>query len=222
MLKSLLTQIKIIYFATKPELALLAFISVLLLFSFFGVIPSAAELSQKLYSLFVRYGVPLVAICSFLEGIVGINAYFPGAFTILTAMSTTSGDPLRGTVMFLVIFTSSFAANILSFYIGTMSPKAQRLIRKDFTRKKFWATYWHPQLASFTAFELGNFKSIIFSDFIRFAFPPCFSWNLFWGLVMYYSKLTSSATSSFLYVFLIYLILVIIWKSSTEIQRISH
>ena len=192
----------------RAELTLLCVTIVILIASGFNLIPSMETIGALVFEAFVKHGIALVAACSILEGIVGINTYFPGSFTILVAMSTTAGDPIRGLGMFVAITISAFVANIVSFLIGTTIKSAS----PPPNSRIFWLTYWHPQFASLTAFQAGASGHLSLMRFFKQFTPPLIIWNTFWAILMYNIKLTPSSGSSIIYIFLIYLIVAAAYK----------
>lgn len=193
-----------------PPLVLLLLLVVLYSLSWAQVIPEPRELSQKLSHLFSHYGLPLVILCSFLENLAGVNSYFPGALTILTAMALTAGQPAKAIATYLAIYLPALVANILSFRFGLLT--RQQGVENGLSVKKtcMWiaATYWHPQLASLTAYSIGS-KNLRFRTFVKCSFPISFAWSVFWAVLIYTSGLLVDFTS---YLFLLSFIYAIGWS----------
>ena len=179
----------------------------------FGLIPSPAQLNEILVEKFKNYGLPLIAVCAFLENLVGVNAYFPGAFTILTGMALTAGNPSRAVLTYFIIYIPSFVANILSFYFGLLYRQNDL---KGITRKErnttlwFFLTYWHPQLAALTAFTIGSDGVLSKGNFIKHSFRASLFWSIFWGVIIYHFGLFANVAHNFMTLFLGY---VVVWAA---------
>jgi membrane protein DedA with SNARE-associated domain len=199
--------------ALLPQLALLTLIAVLYFFSLLGVIPSPQQLNNSLVKMFIEYGLPLIALSSFLENLVGFNAYFPGAFTILTGMSLTSGHPEQALLTYCVIYFPSYSANILSYYFGRWG-KFKQFEVSPTPPKRIWLwffiTYWHPQLASVTAFSAG-IQSIRYKiSFFACSFITSLFWSTFWALIIYHYGLVANVSGYFSLLFICY---ILIWTA---------
>lgn len=171
-----------------------------------GTIPPPQELSQKLGELFLIYGIPLVVVCSFLENLAGANSYFPGAFTILTAMAVTAGHPAQAVATYFAIYLPAVTANYLSFWLGTLT-RPESNAEKGSNRKLFiWvaATYWHPQLASLTAYSMGAKRLLSFRAFALLSLPVSFVWSVFWATIIYFFGVLTDFTGYLFVLFLLY------------------
>ena len=201
-----------------PQIVILSLIGVLYLLSLFEIIPSPIELNGILVEKFKTYGLPLIAICAFLENFVLVNAYFPGAFTILTGMALTAGNPSKAVLTYFVIYLPSYTANILSYYCGFLY-KGEDI--GGATQKKrgsllwFFLTYWHPQLAALTAFSTGAKKSLSHGDFIKHSLSISLFWSMFWGIIIYHFGFFTDIAHNFVVLFLGY---VMIW-AAVDIYR---
>lgn len=190
----------------RPQLIILGAIGTLHFIAHLGAIPSPAGLNHFLQIAFKEYGVPLVAACSFLENLAIANGYFPGAFTILAGMASTSGDPARALIMYLAIFVPAVIANLLSYWIGRLAEGNNPDANKEGSRWRFWLTYWHPQLASITAFEIGSDHSVGFSRFAMRAALPCLAWSIFWATCIYWTGTVADVGGYFWSGFILYLV----------------
>jgi membrane protein DedA with SNARE-associated domain len=190
--------------SARPQLILLGVIGVLHLVSATGLIPSPSALNSILKEAFVRHGVPLVALCSFFENLAMVNGYFPGAFTILAGMASTAGDPARAVAMYFAIYVPALTANIASYWIGKASSTKNRteIVQSSTV---FWATYWHPQLASVTAFDCGSSARLGFGRFVARSLPASLTWSLFWAYFLYHSGMIADISGYFWSGFICYL-----------------
>lgn len=177
-----------------PQLALLGGILTLALLSKQGILPSTSSLMQSIKGLFEKHGLPLVAICSFLENIVGFNAYFPGSVAILAGMALTAGDPTRALLTYFAIVLPAGSANVLSYLSGRYlarkeeySPDSDRtnIEHANQSWMLFLATYWHPHLAATTSFAVG-IKGMLFKSYLIKFTIASLVWSAFWGLAVYH------------------------------------
>ncbi len=193
-----------------PQLVIFSFIGVLYCISLVGLIPTPDQLNGILVEKFKIYGLPLIVFSAFLENLVGFNAYFPGAFTILTGMALTAGNPERAVLTYFAIYLPSFVANVLSYFFGAFCKNK----KVDATSKKrnpllwFFATYWHPQLASLTAFAAGSGGVSGPRQFFKGAIVASLFWSVFWAFIIYHFGLFADVAKHFVTIFLIY---VVIW-----------
>jgi membrane protein DedA with SNARE-associated domain len=141
--------------------------------------------------IFREYGVLAVAPISFLENLIGLNAYFPGSVVILGAMALTSGQPQLAACTFLAIFAPSFAAHQVNFLIGRHF-RTNSAVYADAGRYKtsieinllFASTLWHPHFAALTSIDSGA-QGMSYRRFLSFFTAWFLLWNLFWGVTMY-------------------------------------
>ncbi len=196
-----------------PQIVILTVIGVLYLLSHVALIPSPMELNRLLVESFKHYGLPLIAVCAFLENLIGINAYFPGAFTILTGMALTAGNPTQAIVTYFVIYLPSYAANVVSFYIGFLN-KTDSTNRPPPKKRNqmlwFLLTYWHPQLAAVTAYSAGATRAATPKLFIQYSLQSSFFWSVFWAVIIYRFGIFADVGKSFVALFLGY---VLIWAA---------
>jgi len=188
----------------KIQLLIFSVISAFLLTQLFWQLPSFDEMIRLLGIFFDEKGNYVVAVASFLENIIGINAYFPGSAVILSTMAITHGFPMKAVITFLFIYFPSILAHIINYYVGTL------LKIKDDTPLKtnlwlwFFGTMWHPSFAAVTSTQCGS-KNIPFSKFLFYYLPTGFLWYLFWGTLMYSLGSIGNVGSLFIYIFMIYL-----------------
>lgn len=207
--------------ALLPQTILLALIAVLYLLSLFAVIPSPSDLNDILLEAFRRYGLPLIALSSFLENLVGFNAYFPGAFTILTGMSLTAGHAGKAVLTYFIIYVPACVANVLSYFLGGCRKPGLREINSSFSQKIwlwFLLTYWHPQLASVTAFSAGV-RNIPKTTFLGHALVASLFWSLFWAVIIYHVGLIANTARYFTFLFVVY---VLIWAAIDTRSFLRH
>ena len=203
--------------AVLPQLILLTLISLLYVLSLLGALPSPIELNRMLVDGFKEYGLPLIAICSFVENLVGVNAYFPGAFTILTGMSLTAGHPAKALVTYFAIYLPAYIANLISFFLARSYPSPGPAGQPTHSNRLPWVwfilTYWHPQLAALTAFAAGSHRQINARSFVQLSLSVSFGWSIFWGMLIYHFGLLAHVVDHFALLFFIYVIAWALWDA---------
>lgn|GEM_PF-3625773 len=170
------------------------------------IIPSLDSVSLYLNDAFKKYGLVAVSCFSFIENIVGVNAYFPGSVVILTAMSMTGGNIAMGLKTYFSIMLSAFVAYNVNYGIGrfftykNVSSKTDRAI----THALFMSTFWHPHFAALTCLAAGANGIGYFAFFRLFIISGLF-WNSFWGLLMYNVGWLTSANLDLMPLMYVYL-----------------
>ena len=187
------------------------------LLAHFGYIPDTNELTEILSAIFNKYGLPLIALASFLENIVGLNVYFPGSIVILTSMSLTAGDPGKAVLVFIAIFLPSTLAqnaNYLIGYFSTKNLKKQNLIKLSKIKLGllFGSTFWHPHTTAITCMASGS-EGLSYVVFLKYFIVFSLFWNVFWAITMYHFGYFAKATSNLTLFFYIYLVLWIAWDA---------
>lgn len=206
-----------------PQLCVLGALSLLHLLALNGMMPSPERLTAQVENLFAKHGLPLVALCSFLENIVGVNAYFPGSIAILAGMALTAGNPTRALQMYFAIVIPAIAANQLSYWIGwRLRSRTDRLSISG--AKKIWTwfllTYWHPHLAATTAMASGA-GYLKYRTFLRYFLVASLSWSIIWGLTIYHFGQELELRSNLVSLFYVYLVAWIVWDLIRPISRPS-
>jgi hypothetical protein len=212
--------------AILPQLVIL-FVACLLFFAAsINIIPPPSDLGRFLVTMFDKYGLALIAISSFFESMVGLNVYYPGAFTILTGMALTAGNPKRAVATYFCIVAPAILANFLSFRLGNIQKNESRFTVISPTPLAVWfkllLTYWHPQLASLTAYSLGSSSTLASLRFLKMALPVSLGWSLLWASIIYRFGLFFDLSGYVLPLFLGYLIIWLtfdIWRFWTQRPR---
>jgi hypothetical protein len=168
-------------------LSILTVVLVYLLARSAGVLPTAKALSDGLGVYFDRYGLGLLAFVCFIEYFAPINTWFPGAFGILSAMASTSGDPSKALIVFLVIWISSFVGLAASYLFGGFflrnhyrtgnEPASHSLLQG--------ILFIHPQMASLHLLQLGAERQFSLQLMVQ-TIGYQSAWSLFWGGTIYW------------------------------------
>jgi membrane protein DedA with SNARE-associated domain len=176
----------------RVQISLLSFLLVLSALSTWGFIPPLGELTAQLNDLFDAHGVISIGIISFIENVIGLNAFFPGSIVILLAMSMTAGDPERALITFLFIYIPAVAAHNINYMLGVLGfsaskPDEGRRIKttsKSSIAYLFAITFWHPHFTALSCLTAGA-EGMKYRKFIFWFLSVSLPWNIFWALLMY-------------------------------------
>lgn len=202
-------MLEYIKYVKGPIILLLAFIFLQLLASY-GIIPSLENLSGIIKSFFESYGLPAIAILSFVENIVGVNAYFPGSIVILTAMALSAGDPILGILTYATIFGFAFLAYNINYFLGKyLLFSGQNINISNKSSYELWVwylgTFWHPHLAAITCVISGS-QGLEYKLFFKRILIAGFFWNTFWGITMYNLGVFAKKSNDITLIMYLYLI----------------
>ncbi|MBN2617655.1 MAG: hypothetical protein JXR64_05010 [Spirochaetales bacterium] len=174
----------------KIQLFVLLIVIVAYILNVSGFLPSTSEMILKLNDLFLEYGLPIVALSSFLEHIVGVNVYFPGSIVIVTAMTLAAGNLSFAITIFLAEVIPAILAYIFNYFVTYFA------VKKDtstniYSEKKFYkylilyfSTLWHPHFGAVTCIQSAKEKMPI-KTFLLLLIPFAFFWDLCWGILIY-------------------------------------
>jgi membrane protein DedA with SNARE-associated domain len=176
----------------KAPLVFLLFFTLLHAASITGVLPSINDLGALVKTFFDDYGLVAIGVLSFIENIIGVNAYFPGSIVILTGMSLTAGQPLRGIMTFGVITLFAFLAYNINYFIGRLFKKNTLLEGRHTNSSKtnielwvwYFGSFWHPHFAALTCVITGS-EGFSYRWFAFRLLVVGIFWNAFWAITMY-------------------------------------
>lgn len=160
-----------------------------------GIIPGPGKVILFLQSLYADYGYLVVFVSAVLEGLIGLNFYFPGSTAILLGVifAQRSNLSIPAVVLLTIIgFTISYTAN---YFIGKhgVHKLSQKLgygetITKQGTKlaKNGWWTifscYFHPNLAAIISTGAGLIK-MPFWKFTLISTLSLIFWDSLWAIL---------------------------------------
>ena len=206
--------------AITPQLVLIGLILTLEICSRVGLLPSPSDLSHRLTELFLRYGLPLVAISSFLENSAGVGTYFPGSIALITAMTLTAGDPHRALLTYIAVVVPAVAANLFSYWVGHLTRRKSTPAKRSPRSLVFWyaTTYWHPQLAGITAMASGA-EGVPFLSYAASFLPISIGWSLAWAILLYNAGRAINVPQAFAPALYVYLVGWLLWDVRKYLRR---
>jgi membrane protein DedA with SNARE-associated domain len=180
----------------RAQIIVGALLVVCYLLNLAGVIPPPEIVYDRIEKIFSVHGVFFIGPISFIENVVGLNAYFPGSVAILGSMALTAGNPRLALVTFIAIVVPAFLAHQVNYFLG------RRIARRSAVGKErgqkmnsrygpgigthliFFTTLWHPHFAALTSIDAGS-QGLGYRRFTKLFGLWFLFWNIFWGGVMY-------------------------------------
>jgi hypothetical protein len=200
-----------------PHLFLLLLLATLQVLAMVNIIPPAEVLSSLLSHALQEGGLTLVAVASLLENLPGVNTYFPGSIVLLVRMTSTAGEPYQALLVYFCVLLPAIGGNLCSFYIGRIFPRratggteSRSATDSRKTIAFYVLTYWHPHLASLTAYASGS-TGMGAGTHAKYFLPVCISWSMFWAFLLYHTGAILDMNSQLVWLSWVYLALWIIW-----------
>ncbi len=81
-------------------------------------LPSPFELSKMIIGWFSMYGLSLLFVAAFIEGVFVFGMYFPGSLAIALAVYSLGKTPLDLLIIGSISFLAFLIANIINYYLG--------------------------------------------------------------------------------------------------------
>jgi membrane protein DedA with SNARE-associated domain len=174
-----------------------------------------------------RYGVAIVLLCAYIEGLLLIGWYFPGTLVVIFAFIVAGPDAARVAQVAAAAGLGLFAAYVTNFFVGKYGwyrlllafglreplDNAQRRLTR-YGLSAIAMTYWQANLASCIStaagilqFPVGRFAAI---SFLAEAF-----WISFWATLIFFLGKTALSLAGFRIIFLA----ILIWIAVRLIYR---
>ena len=174
-----------------------------------------------------RYGIVIVLLSAYLEGLLLIGWYFPGTLVIIFALIVSAADPLAYIQVALAAGSALYCAQVTNFFIGKYGwyrlllafglhaplENAKRRLTK-YGLSAIFTTFWQANLASLISTAAGILQFPA-SRFAALAFLAQGLWLTFWATLIY---LLGTAALS-LAGFRIILLAILVWIAARLIYR---
>ena len=162
-----------------------------------GSIPSSDELVEHLTKLYERFGYEIIIIGAFLESMVVVNLFVPGASAVtLGAIFARSGQ-IDLTLAVLAASLGAIFGYIIDFLLGKFGfglafkvfgyggaiEKAKLKIENGKV-KTFGLSFIHPNIGSIVALAAGAI-GMRFKNFLMLCGLSTLAWFSFWGIVVF-------------------------------------
>lgn len=182
---------------SAPLILLTAYLVLYLGWKLLGL-PSDEVMKNKIISYFANYGLVIVFVGAFLEGVLLIGQYFPGGFIIFFGVISAGANVLRAAEIVAIVCISFFIAYYLNYLIGkygwyrlllrfglgkTIEITKEKLAKHELST--ILSTYWEPNLSSITATAAGILQ-IPRRRFLIHSIIGILIWETFWGILVFF------------------------------------
>ena len=187
---------KVLALLIPPLILLVAYLMMFYLWKFFGL-PTDERMQDIIRAYFDHYGLLIVLVGAFIEGVLLFGQYFPGGFIIFFGVVSASGNVFRATEVVGVVCISFFLAYYLNYLMGKygwyklfirfglgrwIEDAKKKLVKQELNA--ILSTYWEPNLASITATAAGILQ-IPRPRFFLYSAIGILIWETFWGVVVF-------------------------------------
>jgi membrane protein DedA with SNARE-associated domain len=190
-------------------------------------LPPEETMAQAAKQYLDRYGLAIVLICAYLEGLLVIGWYFPGTLVIVLSLIFAAPHPARFALTAAVAGTGLFSAFVTNFFAGKYGwyrlllafgwreplDNAQKRLTK-YGLSAIFTTYWQANLASCISTAAGILQFPP-RRFILYSAIAEALWVTFWASIIFF--LGSAALS--LVGFRMILFLIMLWIAGRLIYR---
>jgi membrane protein DedA with SNARE-associated domain len=174
-----------------------------------------------------RYGVVIVLICAYLEGLLVIGWYFPGTLVIILALLVAGQDVPRVAQVAALAGAGLLAAYVTNFYAGKYGwyrlllafglreplANAQRRLTR-YGLSAIFTTYWQANLASVISTAAGILQFPA-SRFLAYSLAAEAFWIAFWATVIFFLGRAALSLAGFRMI----LLMILIWIAVRLIFR---
>ena len=158
--------------------------------------PQGEELIVITQGWFERYGLLIIFISAFIEGVLLLGQYYPGGLVIFLGVISSGGNIERVIAVVSTVSLAFIISYSINWLLGkhgwytlflkfglkeTLETAKDKLGKHEFNA--IMLSYWEPNLASVTATAAG----ILHIPFRRFFFHSSIGvivWNAFWGILV--------------------------------------
>jgi membrane protein DedA with SNARE-associated domain len=190
-------------------------------------LPPEETMAQAAKDYLDRYGVVIVLISAYLEGLLLIGWYFPGTLVIILALVFAAPDPLRTAEVAAIAGTGLFSAYVTNFFAGKYGwyrlllafglreplENAQKRLTK-YGLSAIFTTYWQANLASCISTAAGILQFPV-GRFVALSFLAEAMWVSFWSTLIFFLGKAALSLAGFRMI----LLLILIWIAARLIYR---
>lgn len=221
-----------------PLLLFVLYTSLFLIWHLFNF-PSTEVLTVMVNEWFNKYGIPVLLLGSFLEGVLLVGSYFPGVFIIFLGV-VVADSALEATLAVFISTIGLLIAHILNYFLGKYGwyrllvkfgmsdavEQSKRRLEKQ-GPKAILFSYWLPSLGTITDTAAGII-GIPFKIFIKYSVISSIFWySLVGALVFISGDVTLSVATGgtgmiFVYTFIFVWMIILISVDYFERKKISN
>ena len=179
-----------------PLLFLVLYASLTIVWQFFDF-PSVERLTEIVGIWFEKYGIPVLLVGSFLEGILLIGSYFPGVFVIFLGV-LVADSPIEAGFAVAICTIGLLVAHITNYFLGKYGwykllvkfgmKEAVEQSKIKLEKRGPLAiplSYWLPSIGALTNTAAGIIQ-MPFKKFIAYSFVSSVVWYSLVGLIVYH------------------------------------
>ena len=166
-----------------------------------------------------RYGVVIVLVCAYLEGLLLIGWYFPGTLVIIFALIVAGPDVSRVALVAVLAGSGLFAAYVTNFLIGKHGwyrllltfglreplESAQRRLTR-YGLSAIFTSYWQANLASVISTAAGILQFSL-ARFLAYSLAAEAFWITFWATLIFFLGRSALSLAGFRMI----LLMILIW-----------
>lgn len=174
-----------------------------------------------------RYGVVIVLLCAYVEGLLLIGWYFPGALVVIFALIVAGQDAARVVEVAALAGSGLAAAYVTNFFIGKYGwyrlllafglrgplDRAQQRLTK-YGLSAIFTTYWQANVASVISTAAGILQFPV-ARFVAYSIAAEAIWITFWASLIFFLGPAALALAGFRFIF----IMILIWIAVRLIWR---
>jgi membrane protein DedA with SNARE-associated domain len=190
-------------------------------------LPPEETMARIAKSYLERYGIAIVLVSAYLEGLLLIGWYFPGNLVIVLALIFAAGEPSRFALVAATAGLGLLSAHVTNFFAGKYGwyrvllafglreplENAQRRLTR-YGLSAIFTTFWQANLASCIATAAGILQ-FPWARFFAYSLTAQALWTTFWASIIFF--LGSAALS--LVGFRMILLLIMLWIAGRVIYR---
>lgn len=161
-------------------------------------LPSDTQLLAIAKTYFQQYGLLTVFVSAILEGMLFVGLYYPGSVVIFLGVILAGKNVLHVTEVVMVVMAGFLMAYVFNYMLGRYgwyrlflalglrkSIENARVRLTKYGASGIFASYWVPNLASFTSTAAG-ILSFPFRTFLWYSVIAVVVWDIFWGALVYF------------------------------------
>lgn len=185
---------------TKKKIFLVIFLLLLtvIFIKFRNIFPSEEKLLSLTQNYFTRYGLIIVLISSFIEGLFVFGLYYPGGIAFFLGIIFYHGDVPLVIITIALATLGFFLSYIFNYILGkygwykiltAVSFEKPLNAASDKVKKygflAIFFSYWGPNIAALVSTAAGILQ-LPFRNFIVASLFSVIFWSTFWGIFVYF------------------------------------
>ena len=172
---------------------------VILYLRYTGAIASPAEIVAIIEEWYVRYGLWVVLISAFIEGLFPLNLYYPGSTAILLGVAFAVKNGFSVPLYVITIIIGFYVAYTINYFVGRHgiyklllrfgygdALKETEVSLREKGPRIMLSAFFHPNLAAIVTTGAGVIK-MPFAQFALWTLISLVIWDTVWGIIAYFT-----------------------------------